>query len=102
MEEIDRDYPIIESMREAYKSALNEARKYYLTCEGTGIIPEKGLQKVVYDLGKRVRPISEQNSNRKFLAGMEGFNINRFAASVKEVGRFVEMMDGSVDLDKYL
>jgi len=53
-EEIDKEYRIVEMRRENYKSVLNEARKYYLTCKGIGIIPEKGLQKVIYDLGKRV------------------------------------------------
>ena len=75
-EEIDGEYQIIEAMVESYKSALKEAREYYLSCKGVGIIPEKGLQKVVYDLGKKIS-VNKEKAAKKSAAEIEEFN--RFA-----------------------
>ncbi len=56
---------LLEDRQEAYKHAISSAREYYESCNALGIEPEKDLQKVVYDLGGRVRDAGKKNRIRK-------------------------------------
>ena len=69
LESLERD------MNESYKNALNAVRKYYDSCKVAGAItPEKGLQAMVYEVGKRVSTGGKKNArknNRRFMIGFE-------------------------------
>jgi hypothetical protein len=54
------------NVREAYIDSLITARRYYNFCIERGIIPEKGLQKVFYDLGSKVSGGNGKKAARKF------------------------------------
>lgn len=57
-----------EEARIGYLYALQELKDYYNCCQRTGEIPEKGLQKVLYDLGKKViegNLTERENSQKK-------------------------------------
>ncbi len=56
---------LVEDRQEAYKHAINSAREYHEDCNALGIEPGQGLQKVVYDLGGRVREAGKKNRIRK-------------------------------------
>ena len=56
---------LIEESYESYKTVLEKAKDYFEFCNDLNLIPEKGLQKVVYDLGKKVRGPGEKNITRR-------------------------------------
>ncbi len=58
-------------VKEAYIEGLLGARKYYLSCKKLEINPEKGLQKLLYDLGKKVNLGNELKAVRKFAVLVE-------------------------------
>jgi hypothetical protein len=65
-----------EDIREVvYKNTLTLARKYFEICRDSSIIPEHGLQKVVYDLGKNVNTFKEGDLRRQIREALKYLNI---------------------------